>query len=595
MDDCNQLHRYNNPKLFEANVPLEGGMITAHQYPISEVLGDKFTHEIPPYQRPYAWKSEQALQLIDDLKEAMSSSDDEPYFLGSIVLIRPQGEKVGQVVDGQQRLTTLTILAAVLRDLATDKKEQEAISGIVYIEPNPFMKQVESVRVLAHTEDRLFFREAVQFPGTTAKESPPHTPKTEAQRLMWGNASELRKRVLSMSKDERQKLVVFLLNSCVLVVVTTESRTAALRIFKVLNDRGLDLSNADVIKADLLGKFSEQQEIANQAARWRDFETDLGREEFEGLLDNLRFIRDRGKNRRSLSEAYAERFKNSKAADVRKFLDSELAPAKQWLAKIMDRESADFSAELRAEFSESLAGLNLLPNKDWVPVALASALHFGVSSQLVLILRKLEGLAWAMQLGRRYDTQRMARYGEVIQALDKSEKELNAALEIGNEENEEAWRALNGKLYSRFPVSVVRALLERLDRLLSEQVVVWPGQKTVEHILPQSPADSQWSLFDEAQRDAFTDTLGNLVLLTSRKNSSASNLPFAEKRKVYFGLGASSAAKKRATYASVQELSDLKDWDVVAYEERHARHVNILSKRWEFRPVQVQEPAALIA
>src|ERR1700739_3928706 len=100
-------------------------MISADQYPVADVLGDKFIHEIPPYQRPYAWTSEQALQLIDDLREAMSSGGDEPYFLGSIVLIRPRGEHVGQVVDGQQRLTTLTILAAVLRDLASDPDAHE--------------------------------------------------------------------------------------------------------------------------------------------------------------------------------------------------------------------------------------------------------------------------------------------------------------------------------------------------------------------------------------------------------------------------------------------------------------------------------------
>jgi hypothetical protein len=55
-----------------------GHMISADQYPVAEVLGDKFVHEIPPYQRPYAWTSEQALQLIDDLREAMTSEGEEP-------------------------------------------------------------------------------------------------------------------------------------------------------------------------------------------------------------------------------------------------------------------------------------------------------------------------------------------------------------------------------------------------------------------------------------------------------------------------------------------------------------------------------------
>jgi hypothetical protein len=560
-------------------------MISAYQYPIAEVLGDKFIHEIPPYQRPYAWTSEQALQLIDDLKEAMLSGDDEPYFLGSIVLIRAPTELVGQVVDGQQRLTTLTILAAVLRDVASNLKEREAIAGVVYIEPNPYKKQVESVRVLAHTEDRIFFREAIQFPGATSKSDPPHQPKTEAQKLMWGNAVELKKRVLSMAEEDRQKLVVFLLNNCVLVVVSTESRTAALRIFRVLNDRGLDLSNADVIKADLLGKFKDQAEITHQAARWREFETDLGREDFEGLLENLRFVREKGKNRRSLSEAYEDRFKKSNAADVRNFLDEELAPAKRWFAEIIDGDGNDFPAELRGTLTEALAGLRLVPNKDWMPVALAAATRFGATPKLVSTLVRLEGLAWIMQLGRRYDTQRMNRYAEIIQVLDSPDPKLESSLAPTADENEDAFTSLSGRFYSRFPVRVVRAVLERLDRLLSEQLVVWDGQKTVEHILPQNPDPGEWSHFDQAQRDTVTDTIGNLVLLTSRKNSSASNLPFSEKRKVYFGLGNTAAGKKRATYASAQELSNLLDWDSAAYQERQHRHIDLLSNRWGIKPV----------
>jgi hypothetical protein len=135
----------------------------------------------------------------------------------------------------------------------------------------------EAVRLRAHDEDRVFFREAIQIPDATAKVDPPHTPKTEAQKLMWENATKLRERIISMIEGERQGLVTFLLNRCVLVVVATESRAAALRIFRVLNDRGLDLSNADVIKADLLGKFKDPTEIAHQAARWREFEIDRSR------------------------------------------------------------------------------------------------------------------------------------------------------------------------------------------------------------------------------------------------------------------------------------------------------------------------------
>jgi hypothetical protein len=131
----------------------------------------------------------------------------------------------------------------------------------------------------------------------------------------------------------------------------------------------------------------------------------------------------------------------------------------------------------------------------------------------------------------------------------------------------------------------VRAILERLDRLLAEQPVVWDGQKTVEHILPQNPSDGEWRQFDPSQRNTITNTIGNLVLLTSRKNSSASNAPFADKKKIYSGQGQTAAGRKRATYASAQELVGLPDWDPAAYEQRQKRHLSLLAEQWGIKEV----------
>lgn len=552
-------------------------MITAHQHTVFEVLGDKFLHEIPGYQRPYAWRTEEAGQLLVDLLEALEQATDEPYFLGSIVLIKPPGELVGQVLDGQQRLTTLTILGAVLRDLATAPQERSALDSIVYIEPNSFLNQQEAIRLKAHEDDRVFFKESVQRPGATAKAQPSEQPKTEAQKNMWANAQALRSMVLELPEKTRQSLVTFLINKCVLVVVSTESRAAALRIFKVLNDRGLDLTNADVIKADLLAKFGNEEEMRHQAQRWRNYENELGRQEFEGLLETLRFMKEEGKNRRTLSDAYTERFKDATSTGVRDFLDKELAPAKIQYERLIQEDASGFPEAMRPAAQEALAGLSLVPNKDWVPVALAASLTLQ-PGPLLETLEGLEGVAWMMQLSRKYDTQRMNRYVEILKAMGDPEK-LQASLRLTPSEAQEGREALGGALYNKFPTRVVRAILERLDRLLSEQPVEWSGQKTVEHILPQNPGNG-WVSFADADRVRITDTLGNLVLLTSRKNSSASNLPYADKVKVYFGLGQGSASSKRATYASAQELAHILEWDLNAYDARHTRHVDILSKRW---------------
>ncbi len=554
-------------------------MITAKQCTIREILGDKFLHIIPPYQRPYAWTKQEAQQLLEDIVQSVERDNGEPYFLGSIILIRPGDQISGDVVDGQQRLVTLTILCAVLRDAATDPKEQSALAEAVYVEPDRYKAQTESIRVRMHKEDQAFFYDVIQLPGGTVSGYPSDPPKTDAQKLIWENAPELRTRVLKLELSRRQDLVTFLLNRCVVVTVSTSSRANALRIFRIINDRGLDLSNADVVKADLLDRLDES-DIASYAAKWREFEIDLGRDDFEILLECIRFIRERGKNRHTLSEAYQERFRSASPTIVKTFFKEELTPAKFRLTEIIGGDAHFFDLEAREEVIETLAGLRLVPNNDWMPLALAIVMRLGGTMIAARALARVEGLAWAMQLNKWYDTQRMSLYAKAIESLDQGPESLISSLRLDDRQRRAANETLNGPLYDVFPVRVVRAILERLDRLLAEQPVLWNGQKTVEHILPQQPSPGTWLEFSEVQQLATTHLIGNLVLLSRRKNSEASNLPYKEKRSVYFGLSADSTARKLPTYASVQELAHVPLWTPEAFIARHRRHVLLLSKRW---------------
>ncbi|HIE32030.1 MAG TPA: DUF262 domain-containing protein [Methanosarcinales archaeon] len=101
-------------------------MIQASEQPIAKIFSSEYSFIIPDFQRPYSWGRDQVDELLDDLTHfAFQEGDVEdlnPYFLGSIVLIKGD-DPIAKVVDGQQRLTTLTILFAVLRELLPGLKE----------------------------------------------------------------------------------------------------------------------------------------------------------------------------------------------------------------------------------------------------------------------------------------------------------------------------------------------------------------------------------------------------------------------------------------------------------------------------------------
>ena len=91
--------------------------IKAQEKNLDNVFCRDYLFEIPVFQRPYAWTTEEVDDLLDDLLSAMQRGAEEPYFLGSIVLIKGDNAP-SEVVDGQQRLTTLTMLLCSLRELS---------------------------------------------------------------------------------------------------------------------------------------------------------------------------------------------------------------------------------------------------------------------------------------------------------------------------------------------------------------------------------------------------------------------------------------------------------------------------------------------
>lgn len=141
--------------------------LEAHDKLIREIFEGSYQFEIPDYQRPYAWTTEQATELFDDLYSAMQdarvSGASSQYFLGSIVLIKNDRDPKSSVVDGQQRLSTLTMLFAVLRTVMPDAADD--ITDFLYKKGKVSLGEKNEYRLTAREEDADFFRSNIQEPG----------------------------------------------------------------------------------------------------------------------------------------------------------------------------------------------------------------------------------------------------------------------------------------------------------------------------------------------------------------------------------------------------------------------------------------------
>lgn len=200
---------------------------------------------------------------------------------------------------------------------------------------------------------------------------------------------------------------------------------------------------------------------------------------------------------------------------------------------------ASYSTEQGAdEINGLLRSLNLLDNIDWVPPAISFfSRHSSDPAAILTFTRDLDRLAASMHIRRLDVTQRIERYGRVLGAIERAEdlSSPSSPMQLDADERSTTVTLLDGEIYTVLRLRLYVML--RLDSTLSSGGAnYYHPTITVEHVLPQTPKlDSLWrKQFTDDERAHWVHRLANLVLLTRKKNSEASNREFDEKKSGYF-------------------------------------------------------------
>jgi uncharacterized protein with ParB-like and HNH nuclease domain len=243
--------------------------------------------------------------LLGSIDGEVSVEELDPYFLGSIVLIK--GDKPeAQVVDGQQRLITLTILLVVLRELAHDEGMRRGLEGFLLEQGNILLGTPDRFRLTVRERDQEFFAHYIQARGGVKKVKDINAGLTDSQENFKQNALLFLNRLGGLADDQRQRLAQYVVLRCYLVLVWTPDLDSAYRIFSILNDRGLDLSHADILKAEIIGKIIPESLQGEYARKWEEAEERLGREAFKDLFAHVRMIYRKNKLRATVLKEFRE-------------------------------------------------------------------------------------------------------------------------------------------------------------------------------------------------------------------------------------------------------------------------------------------------
>ncbi len=568
---------------------------------IRELFGNADSlYKIPQYQRPYKWEDEQVDQLWDDIHDAFENEEDN-YFLGSIITAKPRDNEKSayvDVVDGQQRLTTLMILFCVIRDLFPDINNGQTEENPFAVDNDTILSSIalfgksNRLKLFTHLQHQSDFDSLVLNGDTTSLRRPYkyQVRLDEEPKYKFMNTTvSFREKLREMGEVVAADFISFIFNKVMIIRIDCKNREFAIKLFQVLNDRGMDLTAADLIKSYLLEKLysrykddpdlsknKEEQFIAD----WREMEQIVKNVDIN--MNDLFIIYEYyilGQNPRKslydeLQEAFKENDPNILINDIKKF------------TKIYQDEIFDGRDNVLFSF------WYIRWSMYWKTI-LMTAYHteYADIDTLKKELRRFYYMYWIA--GKTLSQIKQTSFNLVKWIKDK--KPIQDIID-----------SLNQKLSDDKIIDLV------IRNLTSEQIAseVWckpllllfeynstddsklsfiglSKELHLEHILPvKYERYEEWSHISKDVSSKWLNSAGNLTLLSGTKNIEASNNPFVTKMGIYQGKGKYDNKNEKITAFFITQKI-VKDFESSKYDKEW--NLDAMIDRWKWFFTEVEE------
>lgn len=528
---------------------------------------------IPDYQRPYAWDERECQTLWDDIftfafpdnDSSKFDSDSEEYFLGPIVTFKNSSNKL-EVIDGQQRLTTLMLLLRAFYDKFGFMKDPHAIKTKEMIEKciwktdefgNPNTSALKIDSEVASDDDKQEFLNILRTGNTTESNKSRYASN---YRFFQSKIADF----LNQYPSYFSFFPIRILNNCILLPIEAESQDTALRIFSTLNDRGKPLSDADIFKAQFYKLFTALNKKNEFIAKWKDLEA-LCEEVFHPIygtpMDEL-FTRymyyERAKMNISGSSTEALRKfyeKDNYAILKREETFEDLIDLANFWKAIDVQDNERFSTEvLRLLFI-----LNYAPNGMWANLLsvyyMAYRNNDGLLEEKALIkfLRKVIGFVWTYAVTNPgVNALRTPLFAEMVNIINHVEVEFtNYKFEEASVRN-----TINNYYYGNNRAITKSMITWWAYQDEKQELITLDTKLEIEHIFAKNRQEIERSLTNPKN----IESLGNKCLLEKRVNIRASDYRFADKKKYYHGFINSKGQEREGTKIfELKKLSDSQD------------------------------------
>ncbi|MFP6068081.1 DUF262 domain-containing protein [Helicobacter pylori] len=571
-----------------ANESIEG-----KAYQLKDILATEFEayYQIPIYQRPYQWTEENCKKLLDDLLSSYECYKESDYFCGSLVLIAigtdsATNAKTYDVVDGQQRLSTFILLAKVLATLYNNEVLNNKAS-------RDFLE-----KSLGDTDGEKRKRLTFNTIGLNAKDdfvyALEHFNDSQASKNKNNKNNYLKNAICLKNYLEKKEIedinafIKWLYFKVVFIKTTCPNISMALRIFSVLNARGLPLHAIDIFKAELLKKLAKEKDQEEFVFRWNALR--------QKCLDN-------GFAMETLFSQYLIYFYAKTSREkMDKSLNTQFDKLQKSPLEYLDGVEDFYNAYCEVlEMQDRHA--HLLSYKEdnyWRAILCASLLHCYSQSEIETLKELLVKFYYQHWVARTKQSQIEQTCCNMIKAL-KEKKSMEHILSIART-NLALYSVMqhfkenlgDSHVYEKQPTKnpYLKPILILVEYFMSDddcpKRIQMDKNLHVEHILPQEPdPSSRWvEDFSEEERELYTHSLANLTLLGGKKNITASNRDFEEKKEIYMGHAVKLGKDKRGREETFKVMTCYKmtidiahrytEWTPKSLEKRKEELIQII-------------------
>lgn len=530
---------------------------------------------VPPNQREYAWTTEEVKQLFQDFGRALNDGHD--YFLGTLVTIPRNGAL--EVADGQQRLSTTSLLLAAIRDYLKGRNEQvliDSINGFLNGPDRDTRAYVPKLRL--NTDDNDLFRAIV------SADSPPQPPVTLASHRKLVDAySEAKKYVRSIVAltDEKahgdvlNKWVTFIEHDAMAILLRVPDDANAYKMFETLNDRGLRTSQADLVKNYLFSRADTRlNEVQHRWSYMRGALETLDDDDNTINFLRLALVLKRGYlSAAVVFDAVQDEAKSEQAAVNFAMHLETLAPI---YVSTFNPEHERWSDQPKTVRS-AIEVFNLLDIKPMRALLLAVAARMD-EKETPATMRFL------VSLGVRLLVAAIVRSGSVETPLAATAREVFEGRVTNAQEVKEALKGITPsdaqfrEAFERARSSTAKLAryylrsIERTAKGEAEAEFIPEEDRniiTLEHVLPERP-EGNWPAFTDEDVSQYAKRLGNLALLRSGANSNLKSASFEEKKKVF----------AQSSYELTNSIAALDEWSTTTIVERQKVLADLAVKTW---------------